>query len=90
LPENFIHDEWIMLYDNPDLRDFVSFLRSDLDRVGPAEAEVSQDSSCGGGLRWNWRSSTRPLTRENDLGYLRTPQESIRSTLGILARSWQA
>ncbi|MEO9338761.1 TenA family protein [Mesorhizobium sp. SB112] len=43
LPENFVHAEWITLHDNPDFREFVAFLRSELDRVGPAEAEVSQD-----------------------------------------------
>ncbi|TDR30367.1 TenA family protein [Aquamicrobium defluvii] len=43
LPENFVHAEWITLHDNPDFRDFVAFLRSELDRVGPAEAEVSRD-----------------------------------------------
>ncbi|TCM50997.1 thiaminase/transcriptional activator TenA [Rhizobium sp. PP-F2F-G48] len=43
LPENFVHAEWITLHDSPDFRDFVAFLRAELDRVGPAEARVSQD-----------------------------------------------
>lgn len=41
LPQNFVHAEWITLHDNPVFRDFVSFLRAELDRVGPgAEAQV--------------------------------------------------
>ncbi len=43
LPANFVHAEWITLHDNPDFRDFVGFLRSELDRVGPSEAETSRD-----------------------------------------------
>jgi thiaminase (transcriptional activator TenA) len=43
LPASFIHAEWITLHDNPDFRDFVGFLRSELDRVGPGEAETSRD-----------------------------------------------
>lgn len=43
LPANFVHAEWIALHDNPDFRDFVGFLRSELDRVGPEEAEMSRD-----------------------------------------------
>ena len=43
LPANFVHAEWITLHDNPDFRDFVAFLRSELDRVGPSEAETSRD-----------------------------------------------
>lgn len=43
LPANFIHAEWITLHDNPDFRDFVGFLRAELDRVGPSEAETSRD-----------------------------------------------
>ncbi|WP_066519892.1 TenA family protein [Sphingobium cloacae] len=43
LPENFVHAEWITLHDNPDFRDFVAFLRAELDRVGPSEAEVARD-----------------------------------------------
>lgn len=42
-PQNFIHAEWITLHDNPDFRDFVGFLRRELDRAGPGEAEVSRD-----------------------------------------------
>lgn len=43
LPANFVHAEWITLHDNPDFRDFVAFLRAELDRVGPADAAVSRD-----------------------------------------------
>lgn len=43
LPASFIHAEWITLHDNLDFRDFVGFLRSELDRVGPGEAETSRD-----------------------------------------------
>lgn len=43
LPTSFIHAEWITLHDNPDFRDFVGFLRSELDRVGPSEAQTSRD-----------------------------------------------
>ena len=43
LPANFVHAEWITLHDNPAFRDFVDFLRTELDRVGPAEAELSRD-----------------------------------------------
>ena len=43
LPANFVHAEWITLHDNPDFRDFVAFLRAELDRVGPAEEAVSKD-----------------------------------------------
>ncbi len=43
LPASFIHAEWITLHDNPDFRDFVGFLRSELDRVGPSEAQTSRD-----------------------------------------------
>lgn len=38
LPPRFVHAEWITLHDNPDFRDFVDFLRAELDRTGPAEA----------------------------------------------------
>lgn len=43
LPRNFVHGEWIALHDNSDFRDFVAFLRNELDRVGPLEADVSRD-----------------------------------------------
>lgn len=43
LPENFVHAEWITLHDNPFFRDFVGFLRAELDRVGPAQAALAQD-----------------------------------------------
>ena len=43
LPSNFVHAEWITLHDNPDFRGFVDFLRAELDRVGPAHADLSRD-----------------------------------------------
>jgi thiaminase/transcriptional activator TenA len=43
LPSNFVHAEWITLHDNPDFRDFVAFLRGELDRVGTADEKVSRD-----------------------------------------------
>ncbi|MDD0977186.1 TenA family protein [Pseudomonas fontis] len=43
LPESFVYAEWITLHDNPFFRDFVAFLRAELDRVGPAEAATSKD-----------------------------------------------
>lgn len=36
-PESFLHAEWITLHDNAYFRGFVGWLRSELDRVGPAE-----------------------------------------------------
>ena len=43
LPASFVYAEWITLHDNPFFRDFVGFLRAELDRVGPAEAALSRD-----------------------------------------------
>lgn len=43
LPESFVHAEWIVLHDNPDFVAFVHFLRDELDRVGPTEAERCHD-----------------------------------------------
>jgi thiaminase (transcriptional activator TenA) len=40
LSDNFVHAEWITLHDNPDFRGFVDFLRAELDRVGPAQADL--------------------------------------------------
>jgi len=34
-PESFVFSEWIVLHDNPYFSEFVGFLRSELDRVGP-------------------------------------------------------
>ncbi len=39
LPDDFIFSEWIVLHDNPYFVEFVGFLRSELDRVGPLAAE---------------------------------------------------
>ena len=43
LPDNFVHAEWIVLHDNPDFRNFVGFLRAELDRIGPAQADLCRD-----------------------------------------------
>lgn len=43
LPTNFIHAEWITLHDNDFFVDFVSFLKTELDRVGPSEEAVARD-----------------------------------------------
>ena len=43
LPDNFVHAEWIMLHDNPDFCGFVDFLRAELDRVGPVQADLCRD-----------------------------------------------
>lgn len=42
-PARFEHAEWITLHDNPFFRDFVAFLRSELDRVGPGEDVLARD-----------------------------------------------
>jgi thiaminase (transcriptional activator TenA) len=42
-PDNFVHAEWITLHDNPGFRGFVDFLRAELDRVGPAQADLCRD-----------------------------------------------
>ena len=49
LPGNFVHAEWITLHDNPGFRGFVDFLRSELDRVGPAQADLCRDFFCPAG-----------------------------------------
>ena len=43
LPNNFVHAEWIRLHDNSNFRGFVDFLRTELDRVGPAHADLCRD-----------------------------------------------
>ncbi|MFJ4067783.1 TenA family protein [Pseudomonas sp. NPDC089996] len=43
LPANFVYAEWITLHDNPAFCDFVAFLQSELDRVGPQEAALASD-----------------------------------------------
>jgi thiaminase/transcriptional activator TenA len=40
LPNNFVHAEWITLHDSSNFRGFVDFLRTELDRVGPAHADL--------------------------------------------------
>jgi thiaminase/transcriptional activator TenA len=43
VPGNFVHAEWVALHDNTDFRDFVDFLRAELDRIGPGEADLCRD-----------------------------------------------
>ncbi len=43
LPPRFVHAEWITLHDNPAFRDFVAFLRAELDRVGPSAPDQARD-----------------------------------------------
>ena len=43
MPAGFIHREWITLHDNADFRDFVTFLRCELDRVGPSDPALCHD-----------------------------------------------
>ena len=43
LPNNVVHAEWITLHDNPGFRGFVDFLRAELDRAGPAHADLCRD-----------------------------------------------
>jgi thiaminase (transcriptional activator TenA) len=45
LPNNFVNSEWITLHDNPDSLGFVDFLRAELDRVAPAQADLCHDFS---------------------------------------------
>ena len=40
---NFVHAEWITLHDNPKFRVLVDFLRAELDRVGPLQADLCRD-----------------------------------------------
>src|SRR5215468_4569212 len=42
-PDNLVHAEWIALHDGPGFRSFVDFLRAELDRVGPAHADLCRD-----------------------------------------------
>jgi thiaminase (transcriptional activator TenA) len=42
-PDNFVHAEWITLHDSPGFRGFVDFLRAELDRGGPAQADLCRD-----------------------------------------------
>lgn len=43
LPDNFIYAEWVILHDNPFFNDFVAFLRSELDRIGPQHPAMAHD-----------------------------------------------
>jgi thiaminase/transcriptional activator TenA len=42
LPADFVHAEWITLHDNPFFRDFVAWLRGELDRAGAAQDAVGR------------------------------------------------
>jgi len=41
-PDNFVHAEWIALHDSPGFCGFVDFLRAELDRVGPTQADLTR------------------------------------------------
>ncbi|THU00260.1 TenA family transcriptional regulator [Lampropedia puyangensis] len=43
LPKDFVHAEWVTLHDNAFFNDFVAFLRSELDRVGPTQQAIAHD-----------------------------------------------
>lgn len=43
LPESFVHADWIRLHDYPEFHELVSFLRAELDRVGPAQQALAED-----------------------------------------------
>jgi len=45
LPPKFIHAEWITLHNNDGFTDFVNWLRSELDRTGPAMDATGQQHS---------------------------------------------
>ena len=42
-PESFVHHEWITLHDYPEFRELVDFLRRELDRVGPSDAQRARE-----------------------------------------------
>ena len=42
-PESFVHHEWITLHDYPEFRELVDFLRRELDRVGPSDAQAARE-----------------------------------------------
>jgi len=42
-PESFVHHEWISLHDYPEFRELVDFLRRELDRVGPSDAQRARE-----------------------------------------------
>ena len=70
LPNNFIHAEWITLHDNPNFRGFVDFLRAELDRVGPAQADLCRDFFCRAvGLELSFFEAAYPTSASpTDLG----------------------
>jgi hypothetical protein len=71
LPKNFVHAEWITLHDNPNFRGFVDFLRAELDRVGPAQANLCRDFFCRPvGLElMRLVTRGRPAAKTQDVGY---------------------
>ncbi len=42
-PDNFVYTEWITLHNNDYFVGFVDFLRKELDRIGPASADICRD-----------------------------------------------
>lgn len=57
LPSNFVHAEWITLHDNPDFREFVTFLR------GAGSGRAGRDGGQSGLLPAGGRARTRLLRR---------------------------
>jgi thiaminase/transcriptional activator TenA len=70
LPKNFAHAEWITLHDNPNFRGFVDLLRAELDRVGPAQADLCRDFFCRAvGLELSFFEAAYPTSASpTDLG----------------------
>ena len=70
LPNNFVHAEWITLHHNPNFRGFVDFLRAELDRVGPAQADLCRDFFCRAvGLELSFFEAAYPTSASpTDLG----------------------
>ena len=62
LPSNFVHAEWITLHDNPDFRDFVTFLRARSSIASGRRRRRSAETSSCERSRWSAPSLT-PLTK---------------------------
>jgi thiaminase (transcriptional activator TenA) len=62
LPDDFVHREWVELHRGPDFESWVSFLRRELDRLGPALGEAAQFDLLG-----TFRRATRLELRFFDM-----------------------
>jgi thiaminase/transcriptional activator TenA len=78
-PHSFVHAEWITLHDNPNFRGFVDFLRTELDRAGPAQADLCRDFfSRAVALELSlFRSRLYDLSPPEDLGSARAEQTAL-------------